>query len=398
MISKRIETLAKKNSAIRAMFEEGIHLSKIHGKDNVFDFSLGNPIVEPPSLVKESILETISKNDSLNIHGYMLNSGYQFVRESVANQLNKLGNQQTFTKDNIVMTVGAAGGLNCVLQALLNPDDEVLVIAPFFVEYVNYIENWGGKVVIANADHNTFTLSLENISLKISQKTKAIILNNPNNPTGVVYSPENIQTICDYLLLKEKEYGHPIYIISDEPYRELAYDGTIVPFLPDYFLDTIIVYSWSKSLSLPGERIGYVAISPLCHDSKLLFDAICVCNRIIGFVNAPSLMQYVVNGCIEIAPDLSLYNQNRVLLYKELTKIGFECVYPQGAFYLWVKAPCEESVFVETAKALNLLLVGGRSFCGPGYVRIAYCVSTEQITRSIPAFKKLWDLLIDKNK
>lgn len=389
MISKRIEQLTKQNSAIRAMFEEGNRLAEKYGRENVFDFSLGNPCVESPEMVRDSIIDIVSTGKSLDVHGYMPNSGHFSVRKAIAANLNKRSDVHYGAK-NIVMVVGAAGGLNCILQTLLNPGDEVIVIAPFFVEYTNYIENWGGKPVIAQSAEETFELSVTNIKGKINEKTKAIIVNNPNNPTGVVYSDQNINDLAQMLLKKEKEYRHPIYIISDEPYRELVYDGGSVPFIPAYYPDTMIVYSWSKSLSLPGERIGYLAISPMAQDSELIINATSISNRIIGFVNAPSLMQKVVERCLDCQPKIEAYDANRKVLYNELTKIGYECIYPQGAFYLWMKTPCDEGAFIEKAKGYNLLLVKGSAFYKAGYVRIAYCVSHDTVVRSVDAFRKLW--------
>lgn len=390
MINKRLESLTKNNSAIREMFEEGNRLAEKYGRENVYDYSLGNPCVESPQMVKDSIIDIISTEKTLDVHGYMPNSGYPFVRKKIADFLNKNSNLH-YDLNNIIMVVGAAGGLNCILQTLINPEDEVIVVAPFFVEYVNYIENWGGKTVVSQANFETFELSIENIRDKISLNTKAIIINNPNNPTGVVYSKDNILELSQLLLKKEREYNHPIYIISDEPYRELVYDGKKVPFIPNYYSNTIIVYSWSKSLSLPGERIGYLAISPTAQDSNLIFNAASISNRIIGFVNAPSLMQRVVERCIACQPKIELYDDNRKILYNELTKIGYECIYPQGAFYLWVKTPCNEDDFVKKAKNLKLLLVKGSAFYCKGYVRIAYCVSHDIVLNSISAFRKLWD-------
>lgn len=392
MINKRLERLTKNNSAIRSMFEEGKKLSTIYGEENVFDFSLGNPCAESPEIVKETIFECLNNNSSMALHGYMSNAGYTFVREAIADNLNKKADNH-YTVNNIVMVVGAAGGLNCVLQALLNDNDEVIVIAPFFLEYTNYIENWGGKTIVANAEDETFQISIKNIEESISIRTKAVIVNNPNNPTGVVYTENNLRELSRLLEQKSNELGHPIYIISDEPYRELVYDGVKVPFIPNIYKNTIIVYSWSKSLSLPGERIGYIAISPTAQDSELLFNSVTVSNRILGFVNAPSLMQHVVSKCLECEPKLSLYDKNRFVLYKELTRIGYKCVYPQGAFYLWVKTPCSEDLFIEKAKQFKLLLVGGKAFCREGYVRIAYCVSEKKVNNSIKAFQDLWSCL-----
>lgn len=395
MISKRLEKLTKNNSAIRAMFEEGNRLASLYGRENVFDFSLGNPVVETPAKVKSEIINILENEDSMKIHGYMPNAGYKDVREAIANDLNSRFSQE-YLFSNIIMVVGAAGGLNCILQTLLNPDDEVIVCAPFFVEYGNYISNWSGKMVTANTNERDFSLSKENISKAITANTKAIIINNPNNPTGVVYREENIKVICSLLREKEKEYGHPIYIISDEPYRELAFDGLKVPYIPNYYKNTIVVYSWSKSLSLPGERIGYIAISPNADDAELISNAATISNRIIGFVNAPSLVQCTIKNVLDIKPNIDLYNNNRKVLYENLTRIGYECIYPQGAFYLWMKTPCDEKLFVEEAKNLNLLLVPGSSFYGPGYVRIAYCVSEEMVKKSISAFEQLWNNISHK--
>lgn len=390
MISKRLEELTKKNSAIREMFEEGNRLSKIYGRENVFDYSLGNPIVETPNSVRESIQEILKNDDSFYVHGYMPNSGFVEVRNSISQDLNdRFGTN--FTANNIVMTVGAAGGLNCVLQTLLNPEDEVIIISPFFVEYVNYIKNWGGKPVIVESEPKTFNLNVENIVAAITNKTKALIINNPNNPTGVMYDKDSLEKLGEELKIIEGKLGNPIYIISDEPYRELAYDGKVTPFIPRLYNDTIVVYSWSKSLSIPGERIGYIAINPSASDSELIFHAASISNRIIGFVNAPSLIQLMIKDCLKSKVDIDFYDQNRKILYKELTRIGYECVYPQGAFYLWVKAPIIEKDFIEIAKKHKLLLVPGSSFYGSGYIRIAYCVSKEQVEKSIKVFEEVYN-------
>ena len=397
MINKRLESLTKNNSAIRAMFEEGNRLSSIYGKANVFDFSLGNPVVETPVEVKNEIIKALATNDSMNLHGYMPNAGYLSVREAIASNLNSRFSMD-YSATNIVLTVGAAGGLNCILQTLLNPNDQVIVCAPFFVEYENYIHNWNGEMVVAYTNQENFSLSRENISKCITEKTKAIIINNPNNPTGVVYSEENIKEICTLLSLKEKEFGHPIYIISDEPYRELSYDGVIVPFIPKYYKNCIVVYSWSKSLSLPGERIGYIAITPDAVDSELIWKATVISNRIIGFVNAPSLMQHTIEKTLSLKPNIDLYDSNRKYLFNKLSSIGYSCVYPQGAFYLWLKAPCDEKWFINEAKKYHILLVPGSSFYGDGYVRIAYCVSKECVRNSIDGFIKLWDSVTIHNR
>lgn len=287
------------------------------------------------------------------------------------------------------MTVGAAGGINVIFKTLLNPGDEVLVFAPYFLEYGNYVRNFDGELIAIPADEETFQPDENRLREKITPKTKALILNSPNNPTGVIYSEETICKIAAVLEEKQREFGTSIYIVSDEPYRELAYDGAEVPYLPNFYRNTIVGYSWSKSLSLPGERIGYLVIPPVVDDYQLIFDAAVIANRILGFVNAPSLFQKVVMQCLEFKTDIQAYDKNRRLLYDGLTDCGFSCIYPQGAFYLWMKTPGDEAKFVSSAKEHNLLLVPGTSFGCAGYVRIAYCVSPDMIKRSLPAFREL---------
>ncbi len=388
MISDRLKKLVGGSSAIRAMFEEGNRLAAIYGRENVYDFSLGNPNFPAPIQVNEAIKAVIDEDDSTLVHGYMPNAGYPDVRAAIANWLNdKYGTN--YDTGSIIMTVGAAGGLNCMLQTLLNPGDEVLVFAPYFLEYGNYVANWGGVLKVIPANAPSFQPSAQALEEYLTENTRAVILNNPNNPSGVVYSEETIKALADVLNKKAAEYGHPIYVISDEPYRELAYDGIKVPYIPNYYNNAIVVYSWSKSLSLPGERLGYIAIPKCADDAQLLCDAAVISNRIIGFVNAPSLMQRAVARCLDCTTDISAYDANRQLLYKALTDYGFECTYPAGTFYLWVKTPVADAEFVAAAKELRILLVAGSSFACPGYVRIAYCVSKEQIERSLPAFREL---------
>ena len=288
------------------------------------------------------------------------------------------------------MTVGAASGLNIIFKSILNPDDEVIVFAPYFMEYNNYINGYDGKVVAITPDTNTFQPNLDEFKQKITSKTKAVLINTPNNPTGVIYSETTIKRIANILEEKEKEYNHEIYLISDEPYRELVYDNTTVPFVTKYYRNTFVVYSYSKSLSLPGERIGYVIVPDEMEDSKTLQTAITIANRIIGCVNAPSLMQKVIVKCLDEQTDLHTYNHNRQLLYDSLIKFGFECVKPEGTFYLFVKSPIEDDKeFCKQAKEFNLLFVPGTSFACPGYVRIAYCVSPEMLEKSLDSFQKL---------
>ncbi|HWT76008.1 MAG TPA: pyridoxal phosphate-dependent aminotransferase [Mobilitalea sp.] len=389
MISDKMVGLVKNSSVIRAMFEEGKRLAGIYGAENVFDFSLGNPSVMPPAEIKEALLEVINEENPNLVHGYMNNSGYEDVREKIAESINhKFGT--AFHTQNIIMTVGAAGGLNVILKTLLNPGDEVIVFAPFFGEYRNYVSNFDGQLVIIAPNTVDFQPNLVEFEQKITQKTKAVIVNTPNNPTGVVYSKKTIMELAAILNKKQKEFGNSIYLISDEPYRELAYDGVEVPYLTSYYNNTIVGYSYSKSLSLPGERIGYLVIPNETDDFNDVVEAANVANRILGYVNAPSLIQRTVAKCLEAKVDVEIYNRNRELLYNNLVSYGYQCVKPQGAFYLFVKALEEnDKAFSEAAKNHNLLIVPGSSFGCPGYCRIAYCVDYEMIERSLPKFKLL---------
>ncbi len=394
MIAKNMVSYVEGSSVIRAMFEEGKNMAKIYGAENVYDYSLGNPSVEPPKQVKEAMID-ILENESPNlVHGYMSNSGYDDVRETIAKSLNeKFGT--SFNKDNLLMTVGAAGGLNVILKTLLDPEDEVVTFSPFFGEYRNYVANFNGKLVVVPPTAD-FIPDPESFAAAITPQTKAVIINTPNNPTGVVYSEEVIKSLAAVLESKQTEYGTSIYLIADEPYRELAYDGLEVPYLTKYYKNTIVGYSYSKSLSLPGERIGYLVMPDELDDSENIKCAANVANRILGFVNAPSLIQRTVARCTDAEVDVAAYNYNRELLYNALIEMGYECIKPQGAFYMFVKAfGGDDKAFANKAKEYNLLLVPGSSFGGPGYVRIAYCVDPEMIKRSLPAFKKLADFYKD---
>lgn len=389
MICERMIKLAEGGSAIRAMFEEGKRLAELYGAENVFDFSIGNPYFAPPEAVKDAIVDIITNDDPMSVHGYPANAGFPAVREAVAQSLNRRFGTN-YNAGNIIMTVGAAGGLNVILRVLCNPGDEVMVISPYFFEYNNYIGNADAKVVVVPAAaENGFLPDLDAIAAAITPKTKAMILNNPNNPTGVIYPADMLKKLGELLEAKGKEYGTVIYLISDEPYRELAYDGAEVPWLPNCCKNTIVGYSWSKSLSLPGERIGYLVIPSDIVDAQLIFDAAVVANRMLGFVNAPSLMQLAVARCLDASTDIDAYDANRKLLYNGLHELGYECEYPAGAFYLWVKTPVAEPEFVALAKKYNLLLVPGASFGCEGYVRLAYCVSGDMIKRSMASFAKL---------
>ncbi|MDD3172378.1 MAG: pyridoxal phosphate-dependent aminotransferase [Herbinix sp.] len=389
MISDKMSGLAKNSSVIRAMFEEGKRLAGIYGAENVYDFSLGNPSVEPPIQIKEALLQVINEESPTLVHGYMNNSGYEDVREQIAASINR-NFSTSFHSDNIVMTVGAAGGLNVILKTFLNPGDEVVVFAPFFGEYRNYVSNFDGQLVVVSPNTIDFQPNLVEFEKKITQKTKAVIVNTPNNPTGVVYSEKTIQDLADILNKKQKEFGSSIYLISDEPYRELAYDGVEVPYLTKYYDNTIVGYSFSKSLSLPGERIGYLVIPNEVDDFEEVIQAANVANRILGYVNAPSLIQRAVAKCVDAKVEVEIYNRNRELLYNNLVTYGYQCVKPQGAFYLFIKALEEDDkAFANKAKEHNLLIVPGSAFGCPGYCRIAYCVDYNMIERSLPKFEKL---------
>ena len=389
MISIKMQEQVQSSSVIRAMFEEGKRLAEIHGAENVFDFSIGNPNVEPPEEVNIAILEILKSEKPMGIHGYMNNSGYEEVRATIAKSINdKFGT--AFTQNNILMTVGAAGGLNVIFKTLLNPKDEVITFAPFFGEYRSYVKNYEGELVIVSPNTIDFQPNLVEFKEKITPKTKAVIINSPNNPTGVIYSEETIVKLSEILNEKQKEFGTDIYIVSDEPYRELAYDNIDVPYLSKYYANTIIGYSFSKSLSLPGERIGYLVIPDQVADYENIVAAANIANRILGFVNAPSLFQRVVAKCLNAKVDIDTYNRNRELLYNGLSSYGYQCIKPEGAFYLFVKTPIENDVeFCNLAKMKNILIVTGTAFGCPGYVRIAYCVAYKTIEKALPGFKAL---------
>ena len=389
MISEKMKPYVKNNSAIRMMFEEGNRLRAKYGADKVFDFSLGNPSVPAPDSVREAIIELVNTTDPTVLHGYMSNAGFEDVRQTIAESLNRRFDTK-FSAKNLIMTVGAASGLNVILKTILNPGEEVIVFAPYFLDYGAYVSNYDGVLVEISPDTTTFQPNLAEFEQKITPKTRAVIVNTPHNPTGVVYSEETIKKLSAILEAKQKEFGTVIYLISDEPYRELAYDGVKVPYLTKYYNNTVVGYSYSKSLSLPGERIGYLVIPDEADGSEELISAATIANRTLGCVNAPSLIQKVVAKCVDAKTDLAAYDKNRQALYNGLKECGFECIKPQGAFYLFVKSPVEdEKAFCEAGKKYNILMVPGSSFACPGYVRLAYCVSYETIVNSLPEFKKL---------
>ena len=369
MISEKMKPLMANNSAIRTMFEEGDQMRAKYGRENVFDFSLGNPDAPTPPEVKQAIKEIVEEEPDLILHGYMSNAGFEDVRETIARHINKTQGTN-FSKKNILMTVGAASGLNVALKTILNPGEEVVIFTPYFLEYNWYVNNYDGVVVQAPTDKKTFQPDLKSFEKLVGDKTRVVLINSPHK--------------------KQKELNRAIFIIADEPYRELAYDGVEVPYITKYYENTIVAYSYSKSLSLPGERIGYLVIPDELEESQLVFDTASNANRILGCVNAPSLQQKVIAKCVDAKVDLDYYDRNRKALYEGLKECGFECIMPQGAFYLFVKSPVEdEAEFCKTAKKYNILMVPGSAFAGPGYVRLAYCVSYETIQNSLPGFKKL---------
>lgn len=388
MISEKMIRLAANSSAIRAMFEEGNRLAALYGRENVYDFSLGNPNFPAPQAVTDAVVDILQNTDPVYLHGYMSNAGYPEARTAIAESVNRRFGT-AFTDSNVVMTVGAAGSLNIALKTLLNPGDEVIAIAPYFVEYGNYVNNYDGVLKVVKA-RDDFQIDPQAVADAVTEKTKAVIVNTPNNPTGVIYSADTLRALAEALDKKQKELGISVYLISDEPYRELAYDGIEVPYVTGFYRNSIVCYSWSKSLSLPGERIGYVIVPDESDESGLILSALSLANRVSGFVNAPSLFQLVAARCADVTTDLSGYDANRRLLYDGLTAAGFSCVFPQGAFYIWMKTPePDDKAFAERAKKHNILVVPGTSFAWPGYVRIAYCVAKETIERSMPAFRSL---------
>ena len=388
-LARTMEGLMAGNSVIRKMFEMGQEMAKNYGKDQVYDFSLGNPVAPVPYEVKNAIISLLENQDPHEIHGYMKNAGFDDVRTQVAEHLNSRF-RQNYHKDNILLCAGAAGGLNILMRCLLDEEDEILCFAPYFTEYKSYVSHYKGKLAVVPMKADDFSLNLDAAERMIRQRTKAVILNNPNNPSGIIYAEEELLLLTKMLKEAEERVGHPIYLICDEPYRELAYDGREVPYLPNLYRNSIYLYSFSKTLSIPGERIGYMAISDAVEDGELLMQAAIIAGRTLGFVNAPSLFQKVIGQCLDVKIDLGFYDRNRKLLYTELTEMGFTCVPPQGAFYLLVKSPLEDTEsFVKLAEKQHIILVPTDGFGLPGYFRLAYCVPYEKIEASLPAFRAL---------
>ena len=388
-INKKAYALGSKRSIIREIFEYSkVRASEI-GAENVFDFSLGNPSVEPPKEVTDALCELIKNSEPTALHGYTSAQGDLEVRQTVARDVNSKFNLN-LTANNIYMTCGAAASLSISLKAVMNSGDECIVFAPFFTEYRVFIENAEGKVVVSNPDPKTFQIDIDDFESKVTEKTKAVIINSPNNPSGVVYSEETIIKVCDVLKRKQQEYGKVIYLIADEPYRELVYSDVKVPYLMNYYDNTLVCYSYSKALSLPGERIGYIAVNPNMEQSSDVYLAVCGAGRSLGYVCAPSLFQKLISICINAKVNIDAYRENRNLLYNSLNEFGFECIKPDGAFYLFVKSPdISATAFFEKAKKYEILVVPCDDFGVEGYVRIAYCVDKKRIENSLSGFSAL---------
>jgi aspartate aminotransferase len=388
MFSKKTVDSLKRGSLVRAMFEEGEKLRKIYGADNVYDLSIGNPEFEPPQAFKDAYTRIVLEHNP-NKHRYMPNAGYEDVRGKIAAKLTKESGV-SLTANNIIMTCGAAAAMNVAFRSLLNPGEEVIVLSPFFMEYIFYIEHNNGVPVIAPTNSTTFEPDAGLLEKYITPKTKAIIINNPNNPTGVVYSEDSLKKVSQLLEQKEKEFNTSIYVMSDEPYAAIVYDGVKVPSTLKVFRNAISINSFSKSLALPGERIGYIAASSNIENVGTLINAMVLCNRTLGFVNAPAVMQKAVAEVLDAVVDLNEYKKRRDILYNHLTEIGFSCIKPQGAFYLFPKTPIEDDVeFTRIAMKHRLLVVPGSGFGTPGHVRLAYCLSMKTIENCLPAFTEV---------
>ena len=391
MFNSKMYTLGTNRSCIRDLFEYGLKQAAIVGRENVYDYSLGNPSIPAPRQVNEAIKDVVDTVNSLQVHGYTSATGYDGVREAVANDLTQRFGME-IRPSNLFFTCGAAPALVSVINALtVNSETEILAIAPYFPEYRPFVEASGSKLVVVPADIKSFQINFDALESLISKNTQGIIVNSPNNPSGVVFNQETLEKLSTILTKKAKKFAHPIYIIADEPYRELVYGDVKVPFIPDIYLDTIICYSYSKSLSLPGERIGYVCIPDCVTDSEEIFAAVAGAARVTGHTCAPSLIQRVITSCVSVRPDLKAYDENRTLLYNTLTEIGYECAKPDGAFYLFVKAPGGDAQeFSNKAKAKNLLIVPSNDFGVQGYFRLSYCVSNDMIKRSTSVFKEIF--------
>lgn len=392
IVAEDMYRLGSQRSAIRELFEYGKQRAAVVGAENVYDFSLGNPTVPAPACVNETIRQLTESLDSISLHGYTSAQGDEETRAAIAAYLNRAHGTH-FREDNFYITMGAAASLSICFRALTtSPEDEFIAIAPFFPEYRVFVEANGAKLVVVPADTETFQINFEELEKAVNSHTKGVIINSPNNPSGAVYSEETIQKLADLLRGKSKEFGTEIFILADEPYREIVYDGVQVPFVTKYYDNTLVCYSYSKSLSLPGERIGYVLVPDEVTESETVYAAVAGAGRALGYVCAPSMFQKVLVQCMGQTGDVELYKKNRDLLYEGLTKIGYECFQPQGAFYLFVKAlDPDADAFCERAKEEDLLIVSATGFGCPGYVRISYCVDEDMIQRSFGAFERLYN-------
>ena len=390
-LNERMVALGTSRSVIRELFEFGKQRAAEIGAENVFDFSIGNPSVPAPDAVNKTAIKLLQDTDPVVIHGYTSAQGDIEVRKLLADSVNRRFDT-SFGPDNFYVSVGAAAALCCCLNGLCNKDDEVIVFAPYFPEYKVFIEGAGAKMNLIPADTEAFQIDFEKFEAAINENTKAVIVNSPNNPCGVVYSHETCTKLAEILNAKSAELGHPIYLIADEPYREIVFDGIEVPYLPKYYNNTLVCYSWSKSLSLPGERLGYVLVPDEVEEHGLVYAAVAGAGRSLGYVNAPGLFQRVCAMCADMTADITIYETNRNLLYNGLREIGFDVVKPDGTFYIFPKTLEEDDVaFCERAKQFNILIVPGSGFGCPGHARISYCVPTERIERALDAFKKLAD-------
>lgn len=389
MISEEMYDLGSRKSTIRIIFEYGRERAKVVGDDNVFDFSIGNPNIPAPGFIQEGIINLVRKFNPAKLHGYTVAPGVPEVRSILAEDLNRRFGMQ-LTGENLFMTSGAAGALSITFKALANPGDEFIAIAPYFPEYKVFVEAVGAKLIVVPAKTDDFQIDIEALKAAITPNTKAIIINSPNNPSGAIYSEETIAELTYWADFKSKEYLHPIYIIADEPYRELVYNGMDVPYVPNYYDNTLVCYSYSKTYSLAGERLGYIVVPDTVEEWSKVYAAVAGAARSLGHVNAPALFQYLVAECVGLPAEISTYETNSKLLYNGLIEAGFECYQPEGAFYLFPKAlEADDYKFCERARKYDLLLVPGSDFGCPGYFRCSYCVDTDKITRALPLFQQL---------
>ena len=388
-LNEKMVSLGTQRSVIRELFEFGKKKAAEIGAENVFDFSIGNPSVPAPESVNRTAINILSEMDPVLLHGYTSAQGDAGVRAMLADSVNRRFHT-SYTADNFYMSVGAAAALCCCFHGLCNREDEVVIFAPYFPEYTVFAEGAGAKPVIVPADTEAFQINFDALEQVLSPATKAVVVNSPNNPSGAVYSVETVKKLAELLEAKSKAYGHTIFLVSDEPYREIVFSGTEVPFLPDYYRNTLVSYSWSKSLSLPGERMGYVLVPSDLDDFDRVYAAVAGAGRSLGYVNAPSLFQRVCAACADETSDISIYETNKNLLLHSLRDMGYQIVEPGGTFYMFPRTlDADDVAFAERAKAHNLLIVPGCGFGCPGHVRISYCVPTERIERALPAFEAL---------